>query len=436
MRSPKDMDVVQIEITNACVRSCSNCTRFCGHHRKPFFMDFETFKKAVESMDGFMHTVGVMGGEPTLHPEFGRFCDYFREHYEQSRQTNVFTEPVADFPAHIDGANLRLKTDRIRGLFTSLGMTYLRHFEKIQDTFGFQCLNDHQNPSLHGALLMTRRELGIPDAEWVELRDACWVQNLWSASITPKGAFFCEIAAALDMLLDGPGGWPIEPGWWRRQPADFADQLHWCELCSAALPVPKRDAREETDDVSPEWLGRLLAIGGVKSKNGCVAVFDPCGYDPARYTVTNHHRPYHADRGLRMAKENRTIYPEPILTVFLSPDGMAPAASSFHAVMREVSGEGRQAYAELTASLPRDRRAWVLLCRDRAPAEEFLDTLSGLVFNPGCLYQGEGWQFFNPCAAVLADGGDLLDLEVAYPAEKIVRLATTSENGAEIRITI
>ena len=34
----------------------------------------------------------------------------------------------------------------------------------------------------------------------------------WSASITPKGAFR-EVAASLDYLLDGPGGYPIEKGW-------------------------------------------------------------------------------------------------------------------------------------------------------------------------------------------------------------------------------
>ena len=63
----------------------------------------------------------------------------------------------------------------------------------------------------------------MPDEVWLPLRDKCWVQNEWSASITPKGAFFCEIAAALDMLFDGPGGWKIEPGWWRRTPEEFGD---------------------------------------------------------------------------------------------------------------------------------------------------------------------------------------------------------------------
>ena len=35
--------------------------------------------------------------------------------------------------------------------------------------------------------------------------DNCWIQKQWSASITPKGGFFCEVAASLDYLFEGPG---------------------------------------------------------------------------------------------------------------------------------------------------------------------------------------------------------------------------------------
>ena len=43
-----------------------------------------------------------------------------------------------------------------------------------------------------------------------ELISNCWVQEQWSASITPKGGFFCEVAGSLDHLMNGPGGVKIE----------------------------------------------------------------------------------------------------------------------------------------------------------------------------------------------------------------------------------
>ncbi len=403
MRSPAVMDVVQIETTNACIHACSNCTRFCGHHRKTFFMDVDMFGKAVDSMRGFTHCLGVMGGEPTLHPRFPDLCDYIRDNFPESRPHHVFKGPSREFVREVDELNLRLKRDTIRGLFSSLGPAYYRHFEKIQETFGFQCLNDHLNPSLHGGLLITRRELGIPDDEWFRLRDNCWVQNLWSASITPKGAFFCEIAASLDMLLDGPGGWPVEPGWWKREPKDFGEQLQWCELCSAALPVPKTDAREERDDVSPEWLKRLEAIGSPKLRHGGVKPFDVGRYRPEDYAVTNHHRPYLADKTQRMSDENRAVYPRDILIV--PKGGGTPALPS-----AEAGREGK----------------WVLAADGVGIQPELPAGLKTWVFNPGCLYVDAkaGLRFFNLAASALAGAGQgaLPNPEGRYPADMVVEV--------------
>src|SRR5262249_45667465 len=97
------------------------------------------------------------------------------------------------------------------------------------------------------------------------------------------GAFFCEIAASLDMLFDGPGGWPIEPGWWKRIPSEFGEQLNWCESCSVALKVPTMDANAETDIVSPVMLERLKKVNGPKVRNNKLVVIQPATYNPDDY---------------------------------------------------------------------------------------------------------------------------------------------------------
>jgi hypothetical protein len=349
-------------------------------------------------MRGFAHCLGVMGGEPTLHPRFPDLCDYIRDNFPQSKPTHVFTGPSRHFVQDIEDHNLRLKRDTIRGLFSSLGPSYYRHFEKIQDTFGFQCLNDHLNPSSHGGLMITRRELGIPDDEWTKLRDNCWVQNLWSASITPKGAFFCEIAASLDMLLDGPGGWPVEKGWWEREPKDFGDQLQWCEYCSAALAVPKTDAREEKDDASPWWRDRLAALGSPKAGRGGVKLFSLDGYNPKDYAVTNHHRPYLADGSLRMSEANRAVFPDAIAVMTGVPPG--------EEVVLDGAGKG----------------GWLLLTEGASVPEGIVAKLREWVFNPGCLYVDAeaGLRLFNAGASSLCAVTGRVVPERHYPAAKTV----------------
>lgn len=284
MRSPKDMQIIQIDITNACIHECSNCTRFCGHHKKPYFMEFDMIKKAIDSLKGFEGTIGIMGGEPTLHPKFEKIVKYIATKiYSVKVADRQVMQPQEDFYKMISDMKLlhsepyfvnEKVSERVlaAGLFSSMCHKYLEHFELIQDVFKKQVLNDHGNAMYHDPLLVSRKELGIPDDEWEVLRDNCWIQNEWSASITPKGAFFCEVAGTLDLLFDGPGGWEVESDWWKREVADFKDQLHWCELCGAACETYTRDANEEIDDISPVLYEKLNRVGSKKIKKGKVHI--------------------------------------------------------------------------------------------------------------------------------------------------------------------
>ena len=104
-----------------------------------------------------------------------------------------------------------------------------------------------------------------------KLIDNCWIQEQWSASITPKGAFFCEVAASLDYLFDGPGGYSLEKDG-GKTPEEFQDQVkRYCTNCSGALPMAAESdgqgGREKAtiDTVSPTMLEKLKK--GKFSKN-------------------------------------------------------------------------------------------------------------------------------------------------------------------------
>jgi hypothetical protein len=242
------MKIIQIDITNACPNRCSNCTRLIGHHKKPFFMDLDQYRQAVDSLVDFPGMVGMIGGEPLLHPRFEEMAHYLEQRIEDPKR---------------------------RGLWSTVPKE-TRHGGLIRRVFGNLFLNDHTVSSiLHQPVLVAAREVvPEPDRMW-EFIDNCWVQTLWSATITPKGAFFCEVAAAFDMLFDGPGGWPVVPGWWKREPREFTDQKNlWCPGCGCAVPLARRSSTEEVDDVSPGNLERLAAIGSRKASAGRVRLYD------------------------------------------------------------------------------------------------------------------------------------------------------------------
>ena len=412
MRSPAKMEIIQIEITNACPHLCANCTRFCGHHKKPFFMETDFFKKAVDSLDGFGGTVGIMGGEPTLHPRFEELMDHYRQK-RCPKSFDVGRKPITDFAKHVSQNLLGGEKLGLPGLWTSLGNGYYRHFETIQEIFHFQAINDHMNPGLHQALLITRKELGIPDDKWFELRDKCWIQNLWSASITPKGAFFCEVAAALDMLLDGPGGWPLEPGWWKREPKDFGEQLNWCEFCSAALKVPRTVANSKKDTVSPVIFDKLVKAGSPKALKGMVTVMDVSKYNELDYEVNPSNVWFlpGADDRFRITGTYDSIKPRQLSAVLLdvqedaSIELIKETLSHFESAVIVSSNprlqaelpkgtvlapEGRQmsdaanVNKAMEALNPKD---WVfILSASTKLHPDFRATIRGTVFNPGCIY--------------------------------------------------
>lgn len=388
MKSPADMKVVQIDITNACHLNCSNCTRFVGQHRKPFMMDMETFRKAVDSMEGFPGIVGIMGGEPTLHPQFGEMIDYYASKIEEPRPAAFVGDPTPSFKEY--SRTVRYMRGRKRGLWSSTGPGYYKNFEQVQDVFPYQNLNDHKEVNTHQAILVTRKELGIPDEQWFKLRDNCWVQNIWSASITPKGAFFCEIAAALDMLFDGPGGWPIEPGWWKRKPSEFGDQLNWCEMCSLALKVPTMEANANTDIVSPVMLEKLKQVNGPKVRRNQLVVIDTANYDSSKL------KGHEADPIWYFPKDQRDearISPE---NVSLSPHKVDIAVREGQSVKTTI---GHDQVASLGFT------DWLALFRDPTAIDPaFLQSASRCVLNPGCVYSyGDKVWLFNRRARALRD---------------------------------
>lgn len=245
------MPAIHIEITNGCSLQCSQCTRFVGHHKKPFFMDLDMVEKAAQSLEGYPGQIGIMGGEPTLHPQFKEICELVQKLVPNRRQRSLWTN----------------------------GLKWEQYKEIIEQTFDPDHIiyNDHKDMEVgyHQPLLVAAEEI-LDDRELMwRLIGNCWVQWRWSASITPRGGFFCEVAAAMDHLFDGPGGYPVKPGWWNKNPNEFMDQVkRYCPRCSGAIPMERISSHAGYDLISPENAERLKNCGSPKFSRGDYKIFD------------------------------------------------------------------------------------------------------------------------------------------------------------------
>lgn len=320
MRSPADMDIVQIDISTKCHLKCSNCTRLIPHQPSRDDMPLDKFERAVKSMEGWQapnKVIGIIAGEPTLHAEFEQLSWRFAELWGGAL-TNNGKLPIKDFN--------QIATERLfdrstgRGLWTSLGAGFYRHYETIMEVYGHWNPNTHESGGRHQALLITREDYckttGMSDAEWEQNRDKCWVQNLWSASINDKGAYFCEVAAAIDRLyFGGKHAWPVEHGWWQRKPADFKDQLDLCNYCALAQPGPSQIDMLERDIISRQHEEMLTNIGSPAVKKGHYELFDKALHTEQRLVET---RDSYAGEARRVGIGNSSTRPKKLSCVLVS----------------------------------------------------------------------------------------------------------------------
>jgi hypothetical protein len=264
MIDPRRQWAIQIDVTNLCCRECSNCTRLLAHIAQPFFMSVECFIKAVEALRDFpRHSlpnettpshkiVGMIGGEPLLHPEFEQLCA-------------IMVQAIPD--------------REHRGLWTGLVWQQTKYAAIIEKTFGYINNNLHNSECLHSPILVAIGDVIRDPHERQSTISHCWLQEKWSGSITPKGFFFCEVAAAFDMVMNGPGGLPIESGCWNRPLADFQEQIdRWCPRCGIAMNLQGRCDSEHIDDMSESNLNVLQNSPRVQAGDYVL-------YDPSQHVV-------------------------------------------------------------------------------------------------------------------------------------------------------
>jgi len=233
---------IQIDITNYCTHKCHYCSRYNKHlrHNQRQHMDIETFLRAIKSLKDWPTKIGIIGGEPLLHPEFEFINFLLRKHFPKDK-LGLWTSGIAKTSLEDPRTNL-----------------------DIINTYGFVAYNPHtteqKKKCRHQPLTISIKEVVSDSIMW-KLIDQCWVQRTWCATITHKGAYFCEVAAAQDILLnDGNNAWPIENNWWKIGPKSFKFQEQvkkLCPNCGMAIPIDREKLETTKEKITPMLLQRF-----------------------------------------------------------------------------------------------------------------------------------------------------------------------------------
>jgi len=246
---------IQIIVTSRCDLRCSNCTQSVAHSGNKYNISLSSFREACESLRDWPGIVGVFGGNPTTHKQFPELCA-------------ILCEVIPD--------------QRHRGLWSN---NLLKHGSVVRDTFyphGTFNLNAHGNAaafadferwvpgkaikesgttqSWHSPILTAIEDFVgseyIPDREtmWAIIKN-CPINNDWSGGIIERNGvakgYFCEVAAAFDILYDEDNGIPVYPQWWKSGIERFENQIErWCPSCGVPLNLKGSMDLDDTDTYS------------------------------------------------------------------------------------------------------------------------------------------------------------------------------------------
>jgi hypothetical protein len=243
----------QIDITSKCFMSCLYCSRYNRHLRddQRYDMPLDVFADALTSLAGWPSKIGIIGGEPLLHNHFEECCTLIQSKFPREKMA----------------------------LMTSGGPTWPKYNQIAVKTFGLVAYNQHtkeqQQCCRHQRLTVAVKDV-IKDEQYMnELIDDCWVQRTWCPTISAKGAFFCEIAGAQDFVWDGPGGYPIELGWWVKTPEQFKDQRdRYCPNCGMCVPMERDLISCGIEKMSPTVYANMMRHSNIRIDDKHVELFD------------------------------------------------------------------------------------------------------------------------------------------------------------------
>jgi hypothetical protein len=240
MRSPHQMGIICIDITNKCDLACSNCTRLLENQSGFWDMSPDNFRLAVRSLNGYPGMIAVIGGNPTMHPKFKDICNILVQEVPNKKQRGLWTNNV------FKHGELAKETFGIFNLNPHNDVRGVKSLEGLKNSGWY-----HGGHSSHSPLLTAVKDFYSETKMW-DLISQCDVNHNWSASIIQnKGnlrAYFCEVAASFDLARGTDHGIPVEPGWWRRNISEFDDQVaRFCPGCGVPARLKGHMDFEETD---------------------------------------------------------------------------------------------------------------------------------------------------------------------------------------------
>jgi hypothetical protein len=171
---------IEIDITYDCNVRCFNCNRSCTQAPTKDNLSLEQIDKFIkESINNNIqwHTIRILGGEPTLHPQLLLILDMlieYRVHYSGKTTIQLVS----------NGCGKKV-TNRLSRIPHEVTIENSRKTSRNQTTFS----------------LFNIAPIDTPQFKDSDFSGGCWITSQCGIGLTPYGYYQCAIAGGIDRIF-------------------------------------------------------------------------------------------------------------------------------------------------------------------------------------------------------------------------------------------
>ncbi len=217
---------LEVDLTYACNLRCNDCNRSVPQAPSSAHLSQQQIRACIDESvaKGYRwDLIRLLGGEPTLHPEFLEIVELLRD-YRRTHARSLKIEVITN--------GYGAKVSRILALIPD--DIVVRNTQKASSIQGdFEPFN--------------RAPCDLPEHGRSDYSNGCWISEYCGMGLTPSGYYHCAVAGGIDRVFGLGIG--------RKSIPDVDDRMHdemssLCRLCGhfckQLQPVPERQRISES----------------------------------------------------------------------------------------------------------------------------------------------------------------------------------------------
>jgi hypothetical protein len=180
-----NLNKIEIDITYECNLKCIACNRSCSQVPTEEKMDFSNIENFVsESIDlgRKWELINILGGEPTLHPDFERIIEHISEKYISHYSPKTLLQIVSN-GFSVETRNILEKTKKYSNVFVDYNSFKINNKIEYFSPFNDAPIDDEN----------------FKNADYSK---ACWVTSYCGIGLNKFGYYGCSISAGIDRIIN------------------------------------------------------------------------------------------------------------------------------------------------------------------------------------------------------------------------------------------